>query len=53
MRKLSAIKGILIGSIFSAMFWIGTYAVVSSFDNEEIPQEQIIQPKTNSTKPIA
>jgi len=47
MQKFSFIKGLIIGGIISAIFWIGTYKAVTSLTQEETqtPQEEIIEPE--------
>lgn len=40
MQKLRFIKGLLIGSAFSALFWIGLYKAITSISPEDAPQEQ-------------
>jgi len=44
MQKLSFIKGLLIGTIFSATFWVGAYQLVTNLSQEEAPKEHSIQP---------
>ena len=43
MQKLSFIKGLVIGTLFSAFFWLGAYQVVTSFNDNEIPQNKKIE----------
>ena len=43
MQKLSFIKGLTIGTLFSAFFWFGAYQVVSNVNSDETPQEQNIE----------
>ena len=45
MQKFSFLKGLIIGGIFSAIFWVGTYKAVSSLTQEDTPtpQEDIIE----------
>lgn len=43
MQKLSFIKGLTIGTIFSAFFWFGAYQAVTILTDDEIPQEQNIE----------
>ncbi len=43
MQKLSFIKGLIMGTIFSAFFWFGAYQAVTFLTEEEIPQEQNIE----------
>lgn len=40
MQKLSFIKGLLIGGIFSAFFWVGAYYAVSNVLDHHTSQEQ-------------
>ena len=56
MQKLSFIKGLVIGAIFSATFWIGAYQLFTNLSHEEeIPAENIIQPiqESNTEMPTA
>lgn len=41
MKNLKFIKGLVIGSVFSAMFWVGTYQAVSTLMTDDSPQEQV------------
>ena len=43
MKKLSFIKGLTIGTLFSAFFWFGTYQAVTSLTQNETPQDQNIE----------
>lgn len=45
MQKFSFLKGLIIGGVLSAIFWIGTYKAVSSLTQEDTqtPQEEIIE----------
>lgn len=43
MQKLSFIKGLTLGTLFSAFFWLGAYQAVNFLTEEEIPQEQNIE----------
>jgi uncharacterized membrane protein YciS (DUF1049 family) len=43
MQKLSFIKGLTIGTFFSAFFWIGAYQAVTSLTRNDISQEQNIE----------
>lgn len=52
MQKLSFIKGLLIGGIFSAFFWVGAYYTVSTILDNHTSQEQpqLIQPTNLSVR---
>ncbi len=39
MQKLSFIKGLLIAGVFSSMFWIGAYYVLTSDSTIQAPEE--------------
>lgn len=43
MQKLSFIKGLTIGTLFSAFFWLGIYQAVNTLTENNIPQEQNIE----------
>ncbi len=43
MKKLSFIKGLAFGTLFSAFFWVGAYQAVSSLVQDETPQELHIE----------
>ena len=52
MQKFSFLKGLVIGGIFSACFWVGTYYAVKniSSDSENISTQEItIQPEEITT----
>lgn len=40
MQKLSFIKGLTIGTLLSAFFWIGAYQLVNSLTDQEIINEE-------------
>ena len=39
MKKLTFIKGLAFGTLFSALFWVGAYQAISSLTQNETPQE--------------
>jgi hypothetical protein len=43
MKKLSFIKGLAFGTLFSAFFWVAAYQAVSSLTQNETPQELNIE----------
>jgi len=43
MQKLSFIKGLIIGTLFSAFFWLGAYQAVTVLTENETQQEQEIE----------
>ena len=43
MKKLSFIKGLAIGTLFSAFFWIGAYQAVNNLTQNDTPLEQNIE----------
>lgn len=55
MQKLSFIKGLVIGAIFSATIWVGAYQLFTNLNQEETPKENIIQPiqQSNSKDAVA
>ncbi|MEM6964801.1 MAG: hypothetical protein AAF573_08560 [Bacteroidota bacterium] len=51
MQKLRFIKGLLIGSIFSAFFWVGIYKLVSSVTaNEDAQRQQLYRVERTVSK---
>lgn len=43
MQKLSFIKGLAIGTLFSAIFWFGAYQAFSNISNDDVSQDQNIE----------
>ncbi|MFK7772574.1 MAG: hypothetical protein AB8F94_10555 [Saprospiraceae bacterium] len=43
MKKLSFIKGLAFGTLFSAFFWVGAYQAVTSLAQNENPQDLPIE----------
>lgn len=43
MQKLSFIKGLTIGTLFSTFFWFGAYHAITSLTADDIPQEKNIE----------
>lgn len=43
MQKLSFIKGLIVGTLFSAIFWLCAYHTVNRLTKDHIPQEQNIE----------
>ena len=43
MQKLSFIKGLTIGTLFSMFFWLGVYHAVTNLTTDDIPKEQNIE----------
>ena len=48
MNKLSFFKGALIGGLFSFMFWGGVIYAVSDSNDNETPQQEIIQEEVSN-----
>lgn len=43
MKKLSFVKGLAFGTLFSAFFWVGAYQAVNILTQNETPQELPIE----------